>query len=79
MIQWGVNFENVFLKKDSYLFIAGSIGIAACGSRLKNSDRLLDAVMVTQAEPNPEPSTTYKRHMAVDSLLFNDFASYLLE
>ena len=39
----------------------------------------VNAVMVTQAEPNPKPSTSYKRHKAVDSLLFNDFASYLLE
>ena len=39
----------------------------------------VNAVMVTQAEPNPKPSTSYKRHMAVDSLLFDDFASYLLE
>ena len=39
----------------------------------------VNAVMVTQAEPNPKPSTSYKRHMAVDSLLFNDFASYLLK
>ena len=39
----------------------------------------VNAVMVTQAEPNPKPSTSYKRHMAVDSLLFNDFTSYLLK
>ena len=38
----------------------------------------VNAVMVTQAEPNPKPSTSYKRHMAVDSLLFNDFAYFLL-
>ena len=39
----------------------------------------VNAVMVTQAEPNPKTSTSYKRHRAVDSLLFNDFASYLLK
>jgi CubicO group peptidase (beta-lactamase class C family) len=38
----------------------------------------VNAVLVTQAEPNPKPSTSLKRHRAVDSLLFDDFASYLL-
>jgi len=38
-----------------------------------------NAVMVTQAEPNPKPSTSFKRHRAVDSLLFDDFAAYLLK
>jgi len=38
-----------------------------------------NAVMVTQAEPNPKPpSSSFKRHRAVDSLLFDDFAYYLL-
>jgi CubicO group peptidase (beta-lactamase class C family) len=38
------------------------------------------AVMVTQAEPNPKPPTSsYKRHRAIDSLLFEDFASLLLK
>jgi CubicO group peptidase (beta-lactamase class C family) len=36
------------------------------------------AVMVTQAEPNPKPPTSsYKRHRAVDSLLFKDIACFL--
>jgi len=38
----------------------------------------VNAVLVTQAEPNPEPSISFKRHRSVDSLLFDDFASYLL-
>ena len=37
-----------------------------------------NAVIVTQAEPNPKPSTSFKRHKAVDSLLFNDLALYLI-
>jgi CubicO group peptidase (beta-lactamase class C family) len=37
-----------------------------------------NAVMVTQAEPNPKPSASFKRHKAVDSLLFDDFAYFLL-
>jgi CubicO group peptidase (beta-lactamase class C family) len=37
-----------------------------------------DAVIVTQAEPNPGPSTSFKRHRAVDSLLFDDVVPYLL-
>jgi CubicO group peptidase (beta-lactamase class C family) len=39
----------------------------------------VNAVLVTQAESNPEPSTSFKRHRSVDSLLFDDFASYLLD
>ena len=38
----------------------------------------VSAVMVTQAEPNPKPSASFKRHRAVDSLLFDDFAYFLL-
>jgi len=38
----------------------------------------VNAVLVTQAEPNPEPSFSFKRHRAVDSLLFDDFIPYLL-
>jgi CubicO group peptidase (beta-lactamase class C family) len=38
----------------------------------------VNAVLVTQAEPNPEPSDSFKRHRSLDSLLFNDFAPYLL-
>ena len=39
-----------------------------------------NAVMVTQAEPNPKPpSSSYKRHKAIDSLLFEDFAYFLLK
>ena len=37
------------------------------------------AVMVTQADPKVKPSTSYKQHRAVDSLLFDDFAAYLLK
>jgi len=40
--------------------------------------RNVNAVMVTQAEPNPKPSASFKKHRAVDSLLFDDFANYLL-
>jgi CubicO group peptidase (beta-lactamase class C family) len=36
-----------------------------------------NAVIVTQAEPNPKSYTSFKRHKAVDSLLFNDLAPYL--
>lgn len=39
----------------------------------------VNAVLVTQAEPNPEPSASFKRHRSVDSLLFDDLASYLLD
>jgi CubicO group peptidase (beta-lactamase class C family) len=39
----------------------------------------VNAVLVTQAEPNPEPSVSFKRHRSVDSLLFDDLASYLLD
>ena len=39
-----------------------------------------NAVMVTQAEPNPKPpSSSYKRHKAIDSLLFEDFAYFLMK
>jgi len=39
----------------------------------------VNAVMVTQAEPNPKPpSSSFKRHRAIDSLLFEDFAYFLL-
>jgi CubicO group peptidase (beta-lactamase class C family) len=38
----------------------------------------MNAVLVTQAEPNPEPSTSFKRHRSVDSLLFDDFAPSFL-
>ena len=39
----------------------------------------VNAVVVTQAEPNPQPPTSsYKRHRAVDALLFEDVASFLL-
>ena len=39
----------------------------------------VNAVMVTQAEPNPKPPTSsYKRHRAIDALLFGDFAYFLL-
>ena len=37
------------------------------------------AVMVTQADPKVKPSTSHKQHRAVDSLLFDDFAAYLLK
>ena len=37
-----------------------------------------NAVIVTQAEPNPKSSTSFKRHKAVDSFLFNDLAPYLI-
>lgn len=37
------------------------------------------AVMVTQADPKVKPSISYKQHRAVDSLLFDDFAAYLLK
>ena len=40
----------------------------------------MNAVMVTQAEPNPKPpSSSFKRHRAIDSLLFEDFAYFLLD
>jgi hypothetical protein len=35
------------------------------------------AVIVTQAEPHPEPSISLKRHRAIDALLFEDLADYL--
>jgi CubicO group peptidase (beta-lactamase class C family) len=39
-----------------------------------------NAVMVTQAEPNPKPpKSSYKRHRAIDSLLFEDFSFILLK
>jgi CubicO group peptidase (beta-lactamase class C family) len=39
----------------------------------------VNAVMVTQAEPNPKPpSSSFNRHRAIDSLLFGDFAYFLL-
>jgi CubicO group peptidase (beta-lactamase class C family) len=38
----------------------------------------VSAVLVTQAEPDPEPSVSFKRHRSVDSFLFDDLASYLL-
>jgi CubicO group peptidase (beta-lactamase class C family) len=39
----------------------------------------VNAVMVTQAEPNPKPpKSSYKRHRAIDSLLFEDFSCFLL-
>jgi len=39
----------------------------------------VNAVMVTQAEPNPKPpSSSFKRHRAIDLLLFEDFAYFLL-
>jgi CubicO group peptidase (beta-lactamase class C family) len=38
-----------------------------------------NAVLVTQAEPNPKPPTSsYKRHRAIDSLLFDNFSYFLL-
>jgi CubicO group peptidase (beta-lactamase class C family) len=37
----------------------------------------VNAVLVTQAEPNPKPSLSFKRHRAVDSLLFDDVVDYL--
>ena len=38
----------------------------------------VNAVMVTQAEPNPKPPTSsYKRHRAIDSLLFEYFTYFL--
>ena len=37
------------------------------------------AVMVTQADPQVKPSASYKQHRSVDSLLFDDFAAYLLK
>ena len=37
------------------------------------------AVMVTQADAKVKPSSSYKQHRAVDSLLFDDFAAYLLK
>ena len=39
----------------------------------------VNAVLVTQAELNPKPSTSLKRHRAVDTLLFDYFATYLLK
>jgi CubicO group peptidase (beta-lactamase class C family) len=36
------------------------------------------AVLVTQAEPNPKPSISFKRHRAIDSLLFDDVVDYLI-
>jgi CubicO group peptidase (beta-lactamase class C family) len=39
----------------------------------------VNTVLVTQAEPNPEPSVSFKRHRSVDSLLFDELASYLLD
>jgi len=36
------------------------------------------AVLVTQAEPNPKPSISFKRHREVDSLLFDDVVDYLI-
>ena len=39
----------------------------------------VNAVMVTQAEPNPKPpSSSFKRHRAIDSLLFENIAYFLL-
>ncbi len=38
-----------------------------------------NAVIVTQAEPNPKPpSSSFKRHRAIDSLLFENIAYFLL-
>ena len=36
------------------------------------------AVLITQAEPDPKPFISLKRHRAVDSLLFDDVADYLI-
>jgi CubicO group peptidase (beta-lactamase class C family) len=39
-----------------------------------------NVVMVTQAEPNPNPpKNSYKRHRVIDSLLFEDFSFILLK
>lgn len=39
----------------------------------------VNAVIVTQAEPNPKPPiSSYKRHRVIDSLLFEDFFCYLM-